>query len=287
MKRIIPLLLALTLALLLGACGKPKAPDTPNPPVDPDVPQSAVPDVVPDVPPSAPSAVDPIPSQPGASAPVEVIAKTLDSELADDDGEAVLRYSLKYPHIPALPAVSDYYENRTQELAQQCAALLDEAKTARADAADSGYFEPYAFDLDYFIQRNDGKVLSVQESVYQATNGPHPNTVYSANTFSTETQGRLLLADLFKVPEEEYLPRLMERVRLQMDEAEQTYGSFYYDNARDDLEQLFDTGDFYLTDDALVLFFNTYTLAPHAGGPQFFELPLTELSDILESWLTA
>ena len=68
---------------------------------------------------------------------------------------------------------------------------------------------------------------------------------------------------------------------------EQQEGTLYYDTARDDLAQIFNTENFMLGEDTLTLFFNTYDIAPHAVGPQFFDIPFADLADILQDWLTA
>lgn len=290
MKKRVSALLAVLLALcLLCACGKKQDP-APVTPVEPDVPQSAAPVIVPDVPQSAAPAADPTPAQPQEEelTPVEYTSVSLARTFTDTDGAELLTYALDYPVFEGLDEINAYYQARAERLAAQYETEAEEAAQWRADVLSTGGdFEPYQRDLMFYVDRNDGKLLSVQESLYDMSGGPHPNTVYSATTFFVESQGRMLLGDLFNVPESEYLPLLLTQVRAQMDANEAEYGEMYYENAREDLEQIFDRENFLLTDTDLVLCFNTYELAPHAAGPQYFEISLSSLSDILQSWMKA
>ncbi len=278
------LFLALTLTLcLLCACGKGQT--QPTTPVQPDVPQSAAPTVIPDVPPSAPASVEPTPASPQ---PIDYSIGLVAGSIPAEDGTVLLTYNLEYPVFDGLNEVNAYYETKVDRMMAECETAADDASEWRDNVtAVNGEFEAFSKELMFDVVRNDGTVLSVQESAYEMVGGPHPNTVFSATTFLTESEGRLLLGDLFTVSESEYLPRLLDAVRTQMDALEQQEGTLYYDTARDDLAQIFNTENFMLGEDTLTLFFNTYDIAPHAVGPQFFDIPFADLADILQDWLTA
>lgn len=128
-------------------------------------------------------------------------------------------------------------------------------------------------DWKYTVIRNDGKYFSVLTEGYLNHSGPYPTAAMQGDTFllAKDTATLLTLDDLFTAPAKKYRPILFDKMK------DLSNGSF--DQAA--LESNFDPNCFYLTNDALVLFYPEGTLGPHAIGIQKYSIPLSELSDIL------
>ena len=271
--------LALCVALLLCACGKkdpaPVESGDPAAPTEPVQPAQPVDPVLPAE-----------PSQPVQPALPEIASDSRAGDYTTDDIPGLLRYDLTWPICDTLPGISLYYQQQAADLISYFESDIECVLSRYADAVEYQLeFTPDIHELGFSVMRNDGEVLSVLQDLYEYLGGAHPGISYFARTWQVEGERLLSLDDLFTVPESEWLPRILQAVEAQMDQRESEDGPLYYENARADLPDLFGSDDFYLTDDCLVVFFNEYSIGPYVIGPQFFEIPLTDLCDIMEAWL--
>lgn len=112
------------------------------------------------------------------------------------------------------------------------------------------------------------------------------------DVFDLNTGKKLELLDIFKVSEEEYLNFIYnfvaDRIFDDINKAlKADYGNPYFVNdphSETDyrkIREYFNTNDFYLTDDALVIFYQKYALTAGASGPQVFEIPYDAILNIL------
>ena len=278
MKRILSALLALTLSLSLFACGKQPV-ETPTEPATQPVTEA----------PTAPTAAPTQPTtEPPTEAPTappvpEVTLAEVSTPYTDSDNTTVLQVDITVPTSQALPQIEDYYRALLTDWQATYNLNREEAVQRRAEFLADGFdFNPWAVEITSDIVRNDGVTLSVLREVYENFGGAYPMISYQAETFDVATQGRLLLGDLFAVAEEVYAPRLREMIVAQMDQNEAQSGVVYYDFAREQVMSLLEPMDFALTEDALLLFYNDYVLAPHAAGLQHFYLPLADLADLVK-----
>ena len=269
-QRLFALLAGLLALCLLASCekngGSGVAEPDPTPAEDPETPGSG--DETPDAPDAPDAAAEPLTVVPYVRS-LTVRDGTAGSDTVWIEGE------FSVPSIPALPRVTSYYADLSQELQQDCWNQSGEAQAARE--LSSGDWLPWTWELSYQVLRNDGRTLSILRTLYQNTGGPHPSSYVWAESFDAQTGGRLLLGDLFTAEESEYLPRLLDAVRAQMTDN----GIDYYEDASATLEQVFDPVNFALDEDSLLLFFNTSEIAPYAAGFQEFRLPWADLADIL------
>ena len=293
MKRFFTLLLALCLCMSLFACNKQPV-DVETPPVEtpgqtedpvPTPDPAPVPDPEPAPTPDPEPQPDPEPVQPEDPS-VEVDEAHFSHQLFDTiSAEPVLTAAFSMPEIEEMPQVTAYYETAKTDLFAIYSNEMPDAILQKQDLGEN--FRPWAMEMTFEVLRNDGTVLSILRQLYENRNGAHPSLVFFAETYGVESQGRLLLANLFTVSEDEYLARLRDMIVAQMDRNETENGVYYFDFARDQLLSLLDPMDFALTEDSLLIFFDEYALAPYAAGLQHFYLPLSELSDILDTqWVT-
>lgn len=252
-KRYLSMTAALLALAVLCACGRTVCPPTPD-------------DTIEEVPPQAP-----------AEDPVQIH----DSVWQDEDGTSLVECSLRLPQPEELPEICQYYAVLASAVQETCELEQTDAKADRAARGEA--FQPHTYGMDYEITRRDDRVFSVlRTETYSA--GGESVVSYGAETFAAESQGMLLLRDLFSVKEEAYLTRMMELVSAQMAQRK-AEGAVYYENAEEDLLRFYDPANFYLTEDSLVVFFGGYDLCYQSAEAQFFLLPLEELSDILnKAW---
>lgn len=276
MKRILSILLTLILCLSLFACNKtPEAP-----PVEPPVQQDPAP--APEPTPEPTPEPEPMPEPEPVVTGVEVDANHYSHQVvAAVDAEPVITADFLMPDPEGMPQITAYYETVKTDLFSIYSSEAGDALLQMQNMGEN--FRPWAMEMTFEVQRNDGTVLSILRELYENRSGAHPSVVYFAETFAVESQGRLLLNNLFTVPEDVYLARLQDMILSQMDQRETDDGVYYFDFAREQLLSLLDPMDFALTEDSLLIFFDVYALAPYAAGPQFFYLPYSELSDILDT----
>ena len=271
--RFAALLLCALFLLSLCACAKEVNPSPEPSPVEPTEPSTPT---EPEVPDSNPK-------------PVTCTDQTLEKTLTDEQGNALISIKLTVPMPENMSAAQQHYTDWLNDMEYYCSQELEDAAAARDTALQLGnVFVPYAYESDYQLLRNDGALLSIYRDYYANSGGAHPNVSTMAETFVVETGAQLVLDDVFSVPGEQYLPRIAELVKAMMDQKEKEYGDvIYYDNARDTLTDVYDPQNFALTDDSLLVFFPSYTLSAGAAGVQEFYLPLSGLTDILNTAWTA
>lgn len=293
MKRWFCILLSLIVCLSLAGCGQ-KLPEN-------DVPQESINHPT-ALPPAAqpPLAEAPAPSAPPAevpeNAPSQQPVEAPETPEAPDvvpdgniiitqnaNGDTVFQLDVSLPGCEDLPKIDSYYKTMYEDLERTYALLHEDATRQQAEYQAMGLeFMPWQATVQYEIVRNDGTTLSILREIYEHFGGAHPTITYQSETFDLATQGRLLLGNLFTVPEDVYLPRLQDMILAQMDKRETEEGIYYYETAREQLSNLLEPMNFALTEDSLLLFFDPYALAPYAAGPQHFYLALSDLADIVK-----
>ncbi|HYE23543.1 MAG TPA: RsiV family protein [Candidatus Paceibacterota bacterium] len=138
----------------------------------------------------------------------------------------------------------------------------------------------YALELDFDVSESP-KTLTYVYTIYEDTLGAHPNGTYRTFTFDKATGKELGLSDIFTG---DYLSRLSAISRQVLP------GNISaLSGVEADLEYI-ETGTtptaenfqwFALQNDMLILLFPPYQVGPYALGPQFVEIPLSEITDIL------
>lgn len=125
---------------------------------------------------------------------------------------------------------------------------------------------------NYEIKLNERGLLSVLLIVYGYTQGAaHGMTYQEGLTFDTNTGQLITLKDLFK-PGAPYVDVLSKQVASQIKERDLP--------VLEPFSKISPDQPFYLTDKALVLFFNLYDLVPYAYGFPYFPISIYSLESI-------
>lgn len=211
------------------------------------------------------------------------------TETDEKTGEEIMTARYVLPRItnePAAPgwtAVNEYYTAEGETLQQQGRQTADSAREDYDYFKESGYdFYTYDDEESYELRLDTETIASILRIHYSFT-GAHGNVMYRSDTFDMETGGRLTLDDVFTVPASDYLPRLMTEIKALADaQYKMNEGDTLIEESA--LEDSFDPECFYLTDDALVIYYQTYTLGCYAMEAPEFSIPQETMEDILITW---
>jgi len=128
---------------------------------------------------------------------------------------------------------------------------------------------------EYEAVINDNKTMSISVIYYQFTGGAHGSAYKETVNLDLANEKELLFKDLFdtsadykQVLTDELLKKMNEKKDILFPDAMSGF------KASDDLK-------FYLTDEAIVFYFNQYEIAPYASGIVEFSIPYDSLKDDL------
>ncbi len=276
LKKFLPLLLCA--ALLLCACAKEEPAPEPEPAAAVEPPREPVEEVEPAAEPSPqpepelePAAepepaedVEPVPEPdaPGQGAVVTALVN-------EGSVEESVGYRLTFPTVSGAAGagtINEYYGNAAARLRDLAWGELYEQSLDEHTILN--------LEADYEVTRNDGVYLSVYRTV--SAGG---RTAAYAETFELATGALLTADDVFDAPEADYQARLVEAVtRLIEEDPEhsQTYSAQWEERAA----EAFDHDQFYLTDDAYVVFYQSGELG--GAAETRFPIPFRRIADLLK-----
>lgn len=210
--------------------------------------------------------------------------RTFGQTFTSDDGTAVMTASYTLPEIinaqkvPAWQLINVWYWDEGEALLENVQEggdqALDDYKIAKTMEYD---FQPYADEETWkrFDTPSDS-VISILRTHYISMGGASPTTFYFAETFDLNSGKKLTLDDIFSVPAEKYEDRICSLLDEQNRAGETPVEA---GGLRDE----FDANCFYLTEDALVIFYQEGTFGGALDTLQF-SISYKDLEDILAVW---
>lgn len=257
-------ILPLSLCLLLTACATVEP--TPTPPA-----------IV-----QATATTEPTPAATHAPAPVWGEQVYLTAFAAEGRDEPVFSPDYRLPFIEnaggvvAYGVINAYYATALDDLAVSAAEVagwaIDDYYTTQATGDP---FFNYVDTESYELTLQTASRVSVLRSHYSNSGGAYPALYPLSDTFDLTTGERLELADLFSCSAEEAQETALNAV-LALN-AEKAFNHTVLDEAS--LREGFSPKNFYLTENALTIYFPELDL-PRAVGTPTFAIPYTELGDI-------
>lgn len=211
----------------------------------------------------------------------EISIKTI-NEASDQDK---IKITLQYPQIDGLDdqAVQDGINSIFSKKAMEARNKgLKNAEEMGMELA-SGYTgspnkcETY---LDYRLKYNQKGLLSIVFMDYQYTGGAHGLTEQSSYTFNLKTGEEYQLKDLVK-SDADYIALISDVVRHEI-EAKVKEG-ILPDYSIAPFEAIKEDQDFYLSHDAVVVYFQQYEYFPYAAGILEFPVEFSVLKDMLKT----
>lgn len=181
-----------------------------------------------------------------------------------------LEMKLQYPRLLGLEqGLEDKLNSRIQGKIKQVRADAHEAKE-EFRVADWSMASNIGFYFDYQVKRNQGDLLSIVMEDYRYLGGAHGITEKSAYNFNLKTGQEYKLEDLFR-PCFNYVALLNKEIEAQI-AADNHKAEFYQ------FETIAKDQVFYLTNDALVICFQSYEIAAYAEGRPEFAIPFTAIA---------
>jgi len=144
---------------------------------------------------------------------------------------------------------------------------------AREDAKQSGLRVVYSMDAGFSMERNDGRVLSVQIDISTYEGGANMGTDSAfINVINAEEAFEPSFSELF-VNGADYKSVINDKIRAQI--ASNPEGDMF------DFTTVAPNQWYYLTDTALVVVFPRYAITPGVYGEPEFVIAFDKISDIL------
>ena len=139
-------------------------------------------------------------------------------------------------------------------------------------AKKSRPFSPWTAALDFTVTRNSGGLLSLHTDAAERHGTARPLLVRSGETWDLSSGTPVSLSALF--PARRQRRQVRSAVADQCARRASSGEYLFYEDWPRRAEADFDPDNFYLTEDALVIFYPLHTLGPAAEGiPEFFLPP--------------
>jgi hypothetical protein len=198
----------------------------------------------------------------------------------DDDDHAVTA-ELAVPQFSELTdkvfqtALNKEFSDRLDAAREETLAAYEEIKDF---AASEGSAYSYASDLGYTVDRTDD-FLTLTLDGYVYSGGAHGLPLRDTYVINLAESKRYALKDLFKTGADYERLLIAELNKLRAADSEKYEAIDKID--ADNFKYLGGYG-FYLTDDALVIYFQPYEVGPYAAGFVEFAVPLAALKEYLK-----
>jgi hypothetical protein len=194
--------------------------------------------------------------------------------------EISFRFEANYPHDIA--AQSPFAESVMRGYINEERAQFWENATVGSSPEFFGA-GPWTLEITYETFQHSPSVVSVLFNIYSYMGGAHPNTYFKTFTFDLENESMYSLAGLFQMdmrPNEILAPI----VRADLQEKLAEFPDFIESGTEpypEGYPELDNYANWVLTEDALVIYFPPYQVAPYVAGPQMVSIPLVDLKDVL------
>lgn len=127
---------------------------------------------------------------------------------------------------------------------------------------------PYELETSVNVTWNRACIVSLYTDEYQFTGGAHGMTVRTADNWNLRTGRRFALCDLFP-GQRDCRQMILRQIITQIARDP----SSYFEDYRALVMQNFDPRRFYLTQNAVMVYFGLYEIAPYSSGMPVFEIP--------------
>lgn len=271
--------LSVLLLIFLSGCSlfgvKPTASPAPSSPVSPSTS------------PPAEASASPSPSDVLETPQVPVNEYYKTDSIKAEDGTVLVEYEAAVPLISggsadAITAVNAYFRQEMDDFLFNATTELKDVAVRNLESSreNGASFIPCYASENYTIQYSQNDALSVSRDINFYFGSVNVDANVKADTFDMKTGYRILLDNIFSVGEDAYLERLSKAVTGQIEKQGGVDAGYYDDYASLSREFLMKE-NFYLTETGVVVFYPSITIAPQMLGICRFEIPYSDLKDIL------
>lgn len=194
--------------------------------------------------------------------------------------EPILSYDIQYPQF-----TSDKYKSFINKLNIYYKAdaslyqkfhvlkLYQMAVDNYEYAKQNGYpIRKYEVVAHYELTFNQDCVISLYYDRYEYTGGAHGMTNRSADTWSLDKGRRMQLSEFFP-GQDNYKELIIESIKNQIREQIVMGNNYYFDDYEKLVEENFNTRNFYLVPEGIIIYFQLYEIAPYSSGIMTFLIP--------------
>ncbi|NLI13986.1 MAG: DUF4163 domain-containing protein [Peptococcaceae bacterium] len=194
-----------------------------------------------------------------------------------------IKITLQYPQIEGLDdkAVQDSINSifKNSAGAARNEGLKNADNMAQDDAGYAGSPNKCETYFDYRVKYNQNGLLSVVFMNYQYTGGAHGLTAQSSHTFNLKTGVEYKLKDLFRNGAD-YVSFISDIVSSEINE--RVKQGRLPEHSITPFKAIKDDQDFYLSNSAVVVYFQQYEYFPYAAGILEFPVDFSVLKDMLK-----
>jgi hypothetical protein len=201
------------------------------------------------------------------------------------ESEIMLTLDLSYPQIslqsvPGAEAhINQHYIQAANRFYHRAAnSLLASAIAEYNESKKRGFpFRAYDCVMKYTVMMNAACTLSTYFDQYEYTGGAHGNTIRISDNWELQSGTEIKLNGLFPSGRD-YKTELIAQIQIM---AEQNYKNnpyIYFEDYKKLIATYFNPKSFYLTPDALCIYYGLYEIGPYASGIIVFELPYAEFN---------
>ena len=212
----------------------------------------------------------------------EIIIKNIASYTIPFQDVTMLNVNLEYPAIICKhihkqcknKVFNAYYRKRVVELSDYALKKLYPSATKEYEfrLEEEFPFNPYFLESNYVVKYLNYPIISLYMDKYEFTGGAHGMTFRDSQTWNLTYGKKLSLSQLFK-KNYSFKKNILAEIKKQAHRREESKADIYFDQLDESIERYFDSKNFYLTKQGIVIYYPLYTIAPYSEGIQEFLIP--------------
>lgn len=191
----------------------------------------------------------------------------------------ILTYKIHYPKITSsscefgIDTFNKFNENKALKLDQYVnTTLFEEAKQVYDYNMQNGYpIMVFEVILEYNITYNEECIISLYYDQYEFTGGAHGNTIRTSQNWDLQSGCQIPLS-YFYPNNPYYIIDILKNINSQIKEQMQSGSNQYFDNYCELVLETFNLESYYLTPNAIAIYFQQYDIAPYSSGIPVFYL---------------
>ena len=182
------------------------------------------------------------------------------------EGKAVCEINIAYPFIE--PDGNEFIDTINAEYEKEANDALEEALSYYKEIIEDEYFVddygiPFTMNMDYIVTLDRKGYLSILTTHSFYSGGAHPNSTMWGRTFDLKANKELTMREVFNAETFDLENAVAERIAdVVLEYSDEEHAKDVHDEAIKEI----DNAGFYLTDDAVHVFYVPYQIASYAEG---------------------
>jgi hypothetical protein len=214
------------------------------------------------------------PKIPMGQTPAPVSSITLDDAVKGIKAQQIKEETEKLSIEVNYPKTGlDYADTEIQSFAES---IIQSFKDV-VGGNNSAINDKYTLNVDYVVQKYNGRILSFKFLIAEYTGGVHPNYTDATYVFDFVNKKKLSLSDLF-APNSNYLKIVSDISIAEFKANDISDDTWINDGAG---PNPINYKNFTVSEDSIIFYFSPYQVASYSAGEQTIMIPLTRIKTIL------